>query len=118
MLFLLHREPGFEEVFKVIHPSAFWFGSVAAFTAAFLFILWRERDIRFVFYALAGSLTAFFLFDVPSYHLGFYLYRTEHYLASILGIPVSMTAAEGFCIAITIYAYEKIPWLWNTVKRK
>jgi len=92
----------------MITSQVFWFGSFAVFMAAFLLILWKEKDIRFLFYAVFGSITAFFLFDVPSYSLGFYAYRTPYYILSVMDIPISMTLAEGFCIAITIYIYEKL----------
>jgi hypothetical protein len=102
---------------EVISPVQFWFGSFAVFLAAFLLILWRERDTRFLFYAVFGSLTAFFVFDVPSSALGFYAYKSEYYLLLILGIPLTMTLAEGFCVAITIYAYEKLSFLPKMLKK-
>jgi hypothetical protein len=117
MLLVFPWQPGGREVEEMISPVHFWFGSFAGFLAAFLLILWKEGEIRYLFYAVFGSLTAFFMFDVPSSALGFYVYRSEYYFFSILGIPLTMTLAEGLCIAITIYAYEKLQLLPRMLKK-
>ena len=102
----------------MITPMQFWYSSFAIFLAAFVFILWRERDPRFFLYFVFGSIVAFFVFDAPSSHFGYYEYLTQHYLVSFLGVPLSMTIAEGFCIAIAIYMYEKLPWFIGLLKRR
>jgi len=102
----------------MISPALFWFLSLVAFLAAFIFIMWRERDVRFFFYFVFGSLTAFFVFDVPSSILGYYGYSVQHYLIIFFTVPLSMTLAEGLCVAIAIYMYERLPWLFGLLKRK
>ncbi len=96
----------------------FWYSSFSVFLAAFLFILYREKDARFLLYALMGALFGYFVFDAPSVALGYYVYVEGHYFLSLLGVPISMALAEGFCVAIVIYLYEKMPWFFETLKRK
>jgi hypothetical protein len=100
----------------MIQPALFWYACFAVFLAAFACILWRERDARYIFYFVFGSLTAFLVFDLPSTAFGHYDYHVQHYLISLMRVPLSITLAEGFCIAITIYLYEHLPWLWKKLK--
>ena len=101
-----------------IDPLLFWYSCFSLFLVAFLFILYREKDARFLFYALLGALLGYFIFDVPSVALGYYTYVEKYYFLVVYGVPVSMVLAEGFCAAITIYMYEKLPWLYGFLKRR
>jgi hypothetical protein len=84
-----------------------WYPFFFLFLAVFLLILYKERHIRYLFYAFFGAVFGFFLFDVPSVALGYYTYVESYYLFMLYGVPISMSLAEGFCVAITIYIYEK-----------
>jgi hypothetical protein len=102
----------------MITPTLFWYLCFLCFLLGFVYILWKERDWRFFFYFVFGSLVAFFVFDTFSTVLGYYQYSTQHFLFSIGGVPISMTIAEGFCIAITIYLFERLPRFFGLFKRK
>ncbi len=102
----------------MITPPQFWALSFAVFLAAFAFILWEERDIRFFFYFMFGSVIAFFVFEVPSISAGYYAYNVQHFLISFYGVPLTISLAEGFCIAIAIYLYESLPWLFGLLRRR
>ncbi len=83
----------------------YWYGMFAILLIAFLLILWKERDRRWLYYMIAGSILGFFI-DIVSFTYGYYTYP-DFYLLPILGLPFSMTLAEGFSVAITIWLYER-----------
>ena len=81
-----------------------WTAFFILFGVAFFLILWKERDLKYILYWVFGALFGF-LFDISAVALGYYKYIL---LFQILGAPVTITIAEGFCIAITIYIFEKL----------
>ncbi len=81
-----------------------WTAFFTVFAIAFILILWMERDFRYVLYWVFGALFGF-LFDITAVALGHYKYLLP---LQILGAPVTVTIAEGFCIAITVYIFEKL----------
>ena len=101
-----------------INPMLAWYLFFTVFLSAFLFIIYRGREIRFLFYAMVGALLGYLVFDVPSVALGYYVYVERYYLLSVLGVPVSMALAEGFCVAIAVYVYEKLPCFFGFFKKK
>jgi len=81
-----------------------WTAFFTIFGIAFILILWKERDLRYPLYWVFGALFGF-LFDTSAVALGYYRYLLPF---QILGSPVTIIIAEGFCIAITIYIFEKL----------
>jgi hypothetical protein len=70
----------------------------------FLFVMIFSRNRkRVIVYACSGSILGFY-FDYVSYTDGYYSYPS-FYKITILGLPFTMTIAEGFAIVITIYLY-------------
>ncbi len=100
-----------------ISPMLFWYLSFFGSLSAFIFILYREKSARFISYAIFGALFGYFVFDVPSVALGYYTYVESHYIFMVYGVPISMAFAEGFCVAITIYAYEKLSLILKVLKK-
>ena len=82
-----------------------WYGIFAILAAAFFIILWKERDRVWLYYMVIGCFLGFF-FDLVSFTNGYYTYPS-FYPFTILGLPFTMTLAEGFSISITIWLYEK-----------
>jgi len=101
-----------------ISSMLIWYSFFFIFLAGFIIILIKEKNIRFLFYAAVGAISGYFVFDVPSVAFDYYIYVEHHYLFVILGVPISMALAEGFCAAIAIYVYEKLPHLSNFFKKK
>lgn len=67
-------------------------------------ILAKVKNKRtYVFYFLFGVLFGFY-FDAISVWQNYYTYH--YYFPSIFGVPLTVTLAEGFSVAITIYLYE------------
>ncbi len=71
----------------------------------FLLILIASRDKKYFYYFIAGSIFGFY-FDIVSFTFGYYSYPL-FYKIQILGIPFGMTLAEGFSVAILIFAVER-----------
>jgi len=67
--------------------------------AAILYLVKNKK--RYIIYAIAGSVLGFY-FDLVSFTQGYYTYP-DFYLFTILGLPFSMTLAEGFSVGIAIY---------------
>ena len=61
---------------------------------------------RYFLYFISGCVLGFYS-DIVSFVNGYYSYP-DFYRFTILGLPFSMTLAEGFSAAITIYLYELI----------
>ncbi len=83
-----------------------WTAFFTVFAIAFILILWKERDVRYLFYGVFGALFGF-MFDTTAVSLGYYSYILTPFML-IQDIPLTVTIAEGFCIAITIYIFEKL----------
>lgn len=83
---------------------AVWYTIFTVLLVAFLLILWEEK--RWLYYMVAGSALGFAI-DLASFSFGYYTYP-GFYTVPILGLPFSMTLAEGFSVAITIWLYERL----------
>lgn len=81
-----------------------WYTIFTVLLIAFLFILWEDK--RWLYYMIAGSALGF-LIDFFSFSWGYYTYP-DFYTFPIMGIPFSMTLAEGFSVALLIWAYERL----------
>ncbi|MBI3036974.1 hypothetical protein HYY73_04475 [Candidatus Woesearchaeota archaeon] len=87
--------------------AAVWYGLFAVLLLCYLAIQLTVKDRRRYFiYFLAGAVFGFY-FDIFSFANGYYSYP-DFYKLTLFGLPVSMTLAEGFSVAITIYLYEFI----------
>lgn len=83
-----------------------WYVVFIGLLAGFLYILARTRDKKYLWYSIVGSCLGFYA-DYVSFTSGYYSYP-DFYLFTILGLPFSMTLAEGFATAITVYSAEII----------
>lgn len=87
--------------------AALWYGLFAVLLAAYLLIqLTVENKKKYFAYFVAGAVLGFY-FDIVSFTSGYYSYP-DFYKLKILGLPISMTLAEGFSVAITIYVFESL----------
>jgi hypothetical protein len=89
-----------------IDPAMVWHAFFTLFLIGFIFVMWMKKDPRFLFYFIFGSILGFALFDLPSIALGYYAYPAGVYPFPILGVPLTVSLAEGFCVAIVIYIHE------------
>jgi len=81
-----------------------WSGIFAALAAAYLVILYREKDRKlYSLYFIFGMVFGFY-FDAVSVAEGYYAY--PELFVNILGVPLAITMAEGFSVAITIRLFE------------
>lgn len=77
-----------------------WYLIFAAISAGFVFCLRDKKSRkRYLAYAFFGSMFGFFA-DLVSFLNGYYSY--PYYPVTVMGLPFSMTIAEGFSAAITI----------------
>ena len=91
-----------------------WNGLVLALFLVYTVILYRVREKkRYFFYFALGAALGFY-FDIVSYMNGYYTYH-DFYKLTFLGLPISMTLAEGFSVAITLYIFE---FLYTCFKKK
>jgi len=82
-----------------------WTGILAVLAAAFMIILYKENNRKlYLLYFFFGAIFGFY-FDAVSVAQGYYSYP-ELFL-NLLGVPVTMTIAEGFSVAITIKIFEE-----------
>lgn len=86
--------------------AVYWYSLFAVLLAAFFAILSRERESRWLFYFVFGAALGFFI-DLVSVTNGYYSYPAFYHL-TILGLPFSMTLAEGFSVSILIWLFEKL----------
>ena len=82
-----------------------WYGIWLILLVVFLVIL-RTSKIRkiYLLFFLFGMLFGFY-FDIISFTFGYYSYP-DFFLFKIFGLPLTMTIAEGFSIAITMKIFE------------
>jgi hypothetical protein len=85
-------------------PLIFWYGIWAVLLAGFLIILKMDRNRRAYFLYFFFGMAFGFYFDSVSFAMGYYSYPDIFPLV-LFGLPVSMTIAEGFAVAITIWLY-------------
>ncbi|MFH1182264.1 MAG: hypothetical protein V1702_04855 [Candidatus Woesearchaeota archaeon] len=89
-----------------------WYGLFVLLLTSYLAIqLTAENKRKYFFYFLAGCLLGFY-FDIVSFTRGYYSYPGFYFL-KILGLPFSMTLAEGFSVVITIRIFEFIKNRWS-----
>ena len=82
-----------------------WLGIFVVLLVGFLLCLWTtNRKRKYLVYFISGMLLGFY-FDIVSFTNGYYSYPTIFPL-TIMGLPLTMTIAEGFSIAITIRGFE------------
>ncbi len=80
-----------------------WYPLFVALGLGYLSLLrFAKERKRQLAYLIAGSLFGFY-FDVVSVSQGYYVYA--NYFPMIAGVPLTVTIAEGFSTAITIYLY-------------
>ena len=86
--------------------SAFlWYLTFTILLLSYLFIqITVKNKKRYVVYFISGCILGFY-FDIVSFVNGYYSYP-DFYKFTVLGLPLSMTLAEGFSVAITIYLYD------------
>lgn len=77
---------------------------------AFLVVLHISKNRKYFYYFVVGAIFGFY-FDFISFTNGFYSYPS-FYKLQILGIPFTMTLAEGFAVAILIFTVEKYFRFW------
>ena len=83
-----------------------WYGIWAALLATFAAILWREKKRKLYALYFAFGMAFGFYFDSLSVVFGYYSYA--EIAPMVAGVPLSMTVAEGFAVAITIKASEAL----------
>ena len=71
---------------------------------------------RYFLYFISGCVLGFY-FDIVSFANGYYSYP-DFYRLKILGLPFSMTLAEGFSVAIAIYIFEFVKKHLGGIYRK
>jgi uncharacterized membrane protein YoaT (DUF817 family) len=85
----------------------YWYILFFILLMAYLLIQFNVKNKRKYFiYFLCGSILGFY-FDIVSFTQGYYSYP-DFYSITLLGLPLSMTLAEGFSVVITIYIVEVI----------
>lgn len=82
-----------------------WYLFFVCIASVYGFILYTERNIKYFWYFIFGCLFGF-MFDILSFNFGYYNYP-NFYSITIFGLPFTMTLAEGFSIAVSIYVFEK-----------
>ena len=82
-----------------------WTAFFAVTGVVFAAIVATQRNPKYIAYGIFGSLYAGFLFDPLSMHRGYY---TFNFGPQIMGIPITVTIAEAFCVGIIIFAFERI----------
>ncbi len=83
----------------------FWSGIWLVLLAAFMVILYKERDRKLYFLYFIFGMVLGFYFDIFSFTFGYYSYA-GFFPVKIFGLPLSMTIAEGFAVVITIKIFE------------
>ncbi|MFQ6009548.1 MAG: hypothetical protein ACE5J7_00270 [Candidatus Aenigmatarchaeota archaeon] len=80
-----------------------WTGYVVASAIAFFLILLNEKDRRWLYYAVSGTLFAF-IFDATSVSLGYYTFTIPF---QVFGVPLTVLLAEAFSVCIPIFLFER-----------
>lgn len=82
-----------------------WYAMMGAISLAFIGILLYTRNKKYIAYFITGALVGFYL-DFVSVSQGYYTYHP--YFPFYLGVPLTVTVAEGCSIAITIFLYKEV----------
>lgn len=80
-----------------------WYGIWTGLLLVFLLVLRSSRDRRFPLLHFGFGCVFGFYFDATSVALGYYTYADLGLM--VAGVPLSMTLAEGFAVAITARLY-------------
>jgi hypothetical protein len=82
-----------------------WLCIFVLLLAGFFAIMWstNKRKTYFIYF-LAGMLLGFY-FDLASFVNGYYSYP-GFYSMTLLGLPLTMTIAEGFSVTIVMRLFE------------
>jgi hypothetical protein len=83
-----------------------WYVVFLGLFFAFILVLLATRDKKYLLYFVAGSIFGFY-FDFFSFAFGYYSYPNI-YVVTVLGLPLSMTIAEGFSVSIIFFVYNTI----------
>jgi hypothetical protein len=84
-----------------------WLGIFIVLLVVFLLCLRAtNRKRKYMVYFFSGALLGFY-FDIVSFTKGYYSYPNIFPL-TIMGLPLSMTIAEGFSIVITMRIVEYV----------
>ncbi len=82
-----------------------WYGLFTLLLLCYLFVQFSVKSKKkYLLFFISGCVLGFYS-DIVSFANGYYSYPAFYKLA-IFGLPFSMTLAEGFSAAITIYLYE------------
>jgi len=85
----------------MIAPLLQWYAVFSAVAAAFLALLvMTGRRKEYLLFFVSGAALGFY-FDLSSFMNGFYSYP-GFYPVTIIGLPLTMTIAEGLSVAVTI----------------
>lgn len=82
-----------------------WLGTWMILLVIFLIILYRAKNRKPYLLCFIFGMAFGFYFDIASFTLGYYSYP-GFFPLPILGIPFSMTIAEGFCVVIAVRIFE------------
>ena len=88
-----------------MNPQIIWYAIFLVLLATYLVIQVLTGDKKYFIYFILGSFFGFY-FDLISFINGYYSYP-DFYHFKLFGLPISMTLAEGFSIAITIYLFNR-----------
>ncbi len=87
--------------------SFYWHLIFVLLMISYLFIQLKVKAKRTYFvYFLSGSVLGFY-FDFISFSNNYYSYP-DFYGLTLFGLPITMTLAEGFSVAITMFIFENI----------
>jgi hypothetical protein len=90
---------------RKMNSALYWNILCVILLVAYLVIQFTVKNKKKYFtYFISGMVFGFF-FDIVSFTQGYYSYPT-FYKVTLLGLPVSMTIAEGFSVAIAMYIIE------------
>ena len=96
-----------------MNAESCWQILFAILLLAYLLIQFSVKNkVRYYAYFIGGMLFGF-CFDIISFVQGYYSYPA-FYNYTILGIPLSMTFAEGFSVVITIYIVTFLKKCYDT----
>ena len=84
-------------------PRILWYGTFIALAIWYLAIQLTTKDKRYFIYFLSGALLGFY-FDLTFTSVN--ATYPDFYFVKIFGLPLSMTIAEGFSVAIVIHLFE------------
>ncbi|MBI2142113.1 hypothetical protein HYU15_01320 [Candidatus Woesearchaeota archaeon] len=90
----------------MIASDLMWLATFTALLAAFISVLVISKEKRFAAYFAWGAVFGL-LIDYFSTSQGYYKYHLLQNWPG-LGFPATVIIAEGFAVAITIFAYEEV----------